>query len=74
MIEVGDGAIEPEVNGGDGGMGEVGQKRLDALAWRGVFRERGKETSGLLEGESEEQVGCVVAIAIGSGDLPEAAG
>ena len=50
MIEVGDGAIEPEVDGGDGGVGEVGEQRLDALAWRGVFRERGEEACGLLEG------------------------
>ncbi len=74
VLEVGDGAIEPEVDGGDGGMGEVGEKGLDALARRGVFRERGEEARGLLEGEGEQQVGCEVAVAVGGGDLPKAIG
>ena len=74
VFEVGDGAIEPEVDGGDGGVGEVGERRLDALARRGVFGERGEEACGLLEGEGEEQGGGVVAVAVGRGDLPEAVG
>jgi len=74
VVEVGDGAVEPEVNGGDGGVGEVGERGLDALARCGVFGERGEETCGLLEGEGEEEGGCVVAVAVGRGDLPEAAG
>ena len=74
VFEIGDGAIEPEVDGGDGGMGEVGERGLDTLAGSGGFGERGEEPGSLLEGQSEEQHGGVEAVAVGGGDLPEAFG
>ncbi len=50
VLEVGDGAVKPEVDGGDGGVGEVREQGLDALARGGGFGERGEESGGLLEG------------------------